>query len=213
MRRYTLTYSNVHIYVHIRKHTINAFLHIQMRTYTYMYVYFKRGKLAKTRGLSAQDLPCLAHTFAQKKSWIWQPFSPKISILEAWPKAFSEAISNENIGRTDKLSRSLYTTEAGLSLGMGDRGPKPLGTCDAPLIGISCLLVAGAAPSPRQCRSLNQELVVTAAFILTCDVCTTEYLGLDWITVKIERAYIHVKNHVTSGLEASRTNCTTWLKY
>ena len=33
--------------------------------------------------------------------------------------AFSVVIFGENIGRTDKLSRSSYTTEAGLSYGIG----------------------------------------------------------------------------------------------
>ena len=42
--------------------------------------------------------------------------------------AFSEVIFGENIGRTDKLSRSCKTTDAGLSYGIGIVvvGQKPL---------------------------------------------------------------------------------------
>ena len=57
-----------------------------------------------TRGRSAQDPPCpRAHVRSKKKSGICfrQNFP-----WEASPEALLEVISDENIGRTDKLSRS-----------------------------------------------------------------------------------------------------------
>ena len=69
-------------------------------------VYFSQFQ-SKTSGRSAQDPRAFAHTFVQeKKSGIWLCRFHQNFPWEASPEALSEVISDENIGRTDKLSRS-----------------------------------------------------------------------------------------------------------
>ena len=78
-------------------------------------VYLSAQKLhveqqCQTRGRSAQDPPCpRAHVRSKKKkkkSGIWLSRFRQNFPWEASPEALLEVISDENIGRTDKLSRS-----------------------------------------------------------------------------------------------------------
>ena len=88
-------------------------------------------KTNRTRGRSAQDPPCpctqvRSNKKKKKKIRNLTAVYAKNFPWEASPEAFSDVIYDENIGRTNKLSRSCLTTEAGLSYGTGIAfmGPK-----------------------------------------------------------------------------------------
>ena len=104
---HTNTNAHIYMYVHMRTYTytcvhthIHAYVHMRMRTYTYTC-----GNT--TRGRSAQDPPCpRAHVRSKKKNPEFDSRFRQNFTWEASPEALLEVISDENIGRTDKLSKS-----------------------------------------------------------------------------------------------------------